>query len=384
MIFCFDINSQFEINIINKPLYTSVIDWYNKNYKLSQIDNECMKIAIAGAGVAGSYLGRLLQKKGHEIEIFESSTKENHWAVCAWGASRHMLSKFSKHAGLNFDDYILHVGKILRMDLPNNIQEFLDLKGLVTYDKHRWEHDLLEGVKITYGIKCIPETFPFKKYDYVIDCTGLHRTLLPKSKQDFIIPAYEYLVENIQGIEEFYVIGYKCARGYFWYFPLKNGMGYVGAGDIDKNYYGVGEFFKQHPEARIVKKIGRPIRLAPPKRMEPFNCGNVIGVGESIGCVFPMLGEGIIPSLLCCNILLEVFDKSDSKFDFKRYRKKVLKKFEYYDDVYRIVRLKMDGKLSTIKHIRLLMNMYRNMKKEEQRFGFEVSFDKMRRFINAL
>jgi len=33
---------------------------------------------------------------------------------------------------------------------------------------------------------------------------------------------------------------------------------------------------------------------------------------------------------------------------------------------------------------RLLMNMYRNMKKEEQRFGFEVSFDKMRRFINAL
>ncbi|MBV9666800.1 MAG: NAD(P)-binding protein, partial [Nitrososphaeraceae archaeon] len=130
-----------------------------------------MKIAIAGAGVAGSYLGCLLQKRGHKIEIFESSKKENHWAVCAWGASRHMLSKFSKEAGLNFDDYIFHVGKILRMALPNNIQEYLDLKGLVTYDKHKWEHDLLEGVKVTYGIKCIPETFPFNEYDYVIDCT---------------------------------------------------------------------------------------------------------------------------------------------------------------------------------------------------------------------
>jgi flavin-dependent dehydrogenase len=343
-----------------------------------------MKIAIAGAGVAGSYLGCLLQKRGHQIEIFESSKKENHWAVCAWGASRHMLSKFSKEAGLNFDDYIFHVGKILRMALPNNIQEYLDLKGLVTYDKHKWEHDLLEGVKITYGIKCIPETFPFNEYDYVIDCTGLHRTLLPKSKHDFIIPAYEYFVENIQGIEEFYVIGYKGARGYFWYFPLENGKGYVGAGDIDKKYYGIEEFFKLHPEARIVKKIGRPIRLAPPKRMEPFNCGNVIGVGESIGCVFPMLGEGIIPSLLCCDILLEILDKSDSKFDFRQYRKKVLQKFEYYDDVYRIVRLKMDGRLSTIKHIHLLMNMYRNMKKEEQRFGFEVSFQKMTRLVNAL
>jgi flavin-dependent dehydrogenase len=343
-----------------------------------------MKIAIAGAGVAGSYLGCLLQKRGHQIEIFESSKKENHWAVCAWGASRHMLSKFSKKAGLNFDNYIFHVGKILRMALPNNIQEYLDLKGLVTYDKHKWEHDLLEGVKITYGVKCIPETFPFNEYDYVIDCTGLHRTLLPKSKHDFIIPAYEYFVENIQGIEEFYVIGYKGARGYFWYFPLENGKGYVGAGDIDKKYYGIGEFFKLHPEARIVKKIGRPIRLAPPKRMEPFNCGNVIGVGESIGCVFPMLGEGIIPSLLCCDILLEILDKSDSKFDFRQYRKKVLQKFEYYDDVYRIVRLKMDGRLSTIKHISLLMNMYRNMKKEEQRFGFEVSFRKMTRLVNAL
>jgi flavin-dependent dehydrogenase len=343
-----------------------------------------MKIAIAGAGVAGSYLGCLLQRRGHEIEIFESSKKENHWAVCAWGASRHMLSKFSKYAGLNFDDYIFHVGKTLRMDLPNNVQEYLDLKGLVTYNKYKWEQDLLQGVKITYGIKCTPKTFPFKEYNYVIDCTGLHRTLLPRSTEDFIIPAFEYLVENVHGIEEFYVMGYKNARGYFWYFPLKDGKGYVGAGDIDKKYHGVKEFFIQHPEAKVIKKIGRPIRLSPPKRMEPFGHGNVIGVGESIGCVFPMLGEGIIPSLLCCDILLEIFDKSGSKFNLKQYRKKVLDRFDYYDDVYRIVRLKMDGKLSTIKHIQLLINMYRNMKKEEQRFGFEISFNKMTRLVNAL
>ena len=118
--------------------------------------------------------------------------------------------------------------------------------------------------------------------------------------------------------------------------------------------------------------------------MEPFNSGNVIGVGESIGCVFPMLGEGIIPSLLCCNIFLEVFDKNGSTFDFKEYRRKVLGKFRYYDDVYKIVRLKMDGKLSTVKHFNLLMNMYRNMKKEENRFGFEVSLEKMTRLVNAL
>ena len=46
-----------------------------------------MKLAIAGAGVAGSYLSRMLTNYGYEVKVFEWSSKENHWGVCAWGAS---------------------------------------------------------------------------------------------------------------------------------------------------------------------------------------------------------------------------------------------------------------------------------------------------------
>jgi flavin-dependent dehydrogenase len=343
-----------------------------------------LNFAIAGAGVAGSYLGNMLQKRGHDVEIFEASSKEQHWPVCAWGASRHMLEKFSTQAGLDFADYVFHVGHRLRMELPDDNEEYLELRGLVTYDKHRWENDLLHNMKIAYGTKCHRETFPFEKYDYVVDCTGLHRTLLPKSEQDFLIPAYEYLLEDVRGVNEFYVIGYKGAKGYFWYFPLGEGRGYMGAGDVEKRYYGIQEFFKQHPEAKVVRKIGRPIRLSPPKRMEPFKDGNVIGVGESIGCVFPMLGEGIIPSLICCDLFLDVLTDGGDYFDFEEYRRHVLDTFRYYDDVYRIVRLKMDGKLRSVRHLNLMISMYRNMKREEKRFGFEVSFDKMTRLVNAL
>src|SRR5438309_11721580 len=88
-----------------------------------------MRVAVVGAGVSGSYLGYMLQKRGHDIEIFESSRKENQWAVCAWGASRNMLTKFSHQAGLNFDDYIFHVGRTLKMDLPNHVREYLDLRS---------------------------------------------------------------------------------------------------------------------------------------------------------------------------------------------------------------------------------------------------------------
>ena len=341
-----------------------------------------MHFAIVGAGVAGSYLGNMLDRRGHCIEIFEGSTQQSHWPVCAWGASRHMLAKFSANADLEFADYILHVGKRLRMDLPQGKQEYLDLKGLVTYDKHRWEQQLLKGLKVNYGTRVDKSSFPYQDYDYVIDCTGLHRTLLPRSTDDFVIPAYEYLLDRVEGEEEFYVIGYSGAKGYFWYFPLGNGKGYMGAGDTERKYAGIDEFFERHPEAQIIKKIGRPIRLAPPKRMEPFFKDNVIGVGESIGCVFPMLGEGIIPSLICCDIFLDSLKVNS--FDTKGYRTKVLHRFDYYDDVYRIVRLKMAGKLSTIRHARLMMSMYRHMKKEEQRFGFEVTLDKMKRLVNAL
>lgn len=343
-----------------------------------------MNFAIAGAGVAGSYLGNMLQKRGHTVEIFEASKKEHHWPVCAWGASRHMLERFSNQAGLDFASYIFHVGKKLKIQLPENKGEVLDLKGLVTYNKYGWEADLLKNVKVTYGTKMTRETFAFDKYDYVIDCTGLHRSLLPKSSEDFLIPAYEYLLNNVKGADDFYVIGYKGAKGYFWYFPLEGGQAYMGAGDIEKKYYGIDAFFKQHPEAKVIKKIGRPIRLSPSKRMEPFFDGNVIGVGESIGCVFPMLGEGIIPTLICCDVFLDVLDKSSKKFDFTKYRKKVLNTFAYYDDVYKIVRLKMDGKLRTVRHFNLMMSMYRNMKREEKRFGFEISLEKMTHLVNAL
>lgn len=342
-----------------------------------------MKLAIVGAGVAGSYLANRLCRKGHDVEVFEASKEESHWPICAWGASRHMLEKFSREAGLEFSKYILHRGQRLRMDLPAEKKEYLDLKGLVTYDKKRWEKDLLSGLKVHFGKKCLRSSSELQDFAYILDCTGVHRSLLPRCEHDFIIPAYEFLIENIHSEKEFYVIGYKGARGYFWFFPLGEGMAYVGAGDIDRKYVGVSEFFQQNPNAKIIKKIGRPIRLSPPKRMQPFCDDKVIGVGESIGCVFPMLGEGIIPSLICCEIFLNILNRS-SKFDSKLYHDAVLKRFAYYDDVYRIVRLKMNDKLNMVRHLGLLISMYRNMKKEELRFGFEINFGKMKRLVNAL
>ena len=342
-----------------------------------------MKFAIVGAGVAGSFLASMLKRNGNEVEVFEWYQKDKHFPVCAWGASRHMLSHFSEMAGLNFDDYIFHVGNRIEIRLPNGKNEFLNCLGLVTYDKKKWEEDLLDGININYGVRCTHDNFPYHKYDYVFDCTGFHRSLLPKpNEKELVIPAWEYLVDNVHGANEFYILGYKRAMGYFWFFPLDNGRAYVGAGDVGRVYYGVSEFFKEQPQARILAKIGRPIRITPPTRMEPLTNDKVIGVGESVGCVFPLLGEGIIPSLICSEILLDLF--KNNEYNHKEYRKRLFKKLGYYDDVYQVIKLKMQGKLSTIRHFKLLYSLYKHMKKEEKRFGFEINMEKLVNLLNAL
>ena len=80
-----------------------------------------------------------------------------------------MIAKFSQQAGLEFSEYITHTGRTLRIDLPGNKVEYLELKGLVTYNKLKWESDLLRGVKVSYGMKCNLKSPILTEFDLVID-----------------------------------------------------------------------------------------------------------------------------------------------------------------------------------------------------------------------
>jgi flavin-dependent dehydrogenase len=342
-----------------------------------------MRIAIVGAGVGGAYLANRLHTLGHNVSIFESMKQDHHWPICAWGTSRYTLSKFSKVAGLNFNDYILHEGKTLKIKLPFDKIEYFELDGLVTFDKRKWENDLLQNSRVFYSTKCTRDTFSFDHYDYVLDCTGFHRALLPKPQKDFFVLSYEYLVDHIYAEEDFYVICNEGATGYFWYFPLEEGRAFVGVGDIRRENLDLHDFLKIHYDATILKKIGRPVRLCPPKFMEPFFCGNTIGIGESIGCVFPLTGEGIIPTLQCCDLFLNYLDNDTSEFSFWEYRHAVLRTFSYYGDAFLGWRLKMEGKLNLVRHINMLLKVYLNMKRDEKRFGFRINLPQLIRIARA-
>jgi flavin-dependent dehydrogenase len=325
-----------------------------------------LRIAVVGTGVAGAYLLNRIPSE-HQVEGFEMRAEEKWYTVCAWGTSEPFIKGLVKKAGFDFDDYVLHRGRKMIVDLGDEKLE-INLRGLVTYDKHRLTHDMIKGKKINWGAQIKEVDGNFKDFDMVVDATGLHRSLLPKVKGDLVIPSLEYQVKSKElPYDDFVIRPYENITGYWWYFPLGDGMAHVGAGDLHGRYRGeLDEFVKKY-HCEVIRRIGRPVRVTPPLRCQPFFEGKVVGVGESIGTVYPMLGEGIIPSMQCVNLFV------DNMNDKEAYRKAVLEKFAIYAKVYDFVKSKIDDKFSMMRMWPTLLSIYWYMHNNTERYGLETN-----------
>ena len=336
-----------------------------------------MRIAVVGLGVAGAYpLNRIPAE--HEVEGFEMRTEKNWYTVCAWGTSEPFIADLVKQAGFNFEDYVLHRGSRMVVDLGDEELE-IKLKGLVTYDKHRLTHDMLEGKKVHWGEQVKGANGDFQGFDVVVDATGLQRALLPKIQEDLVIPSLEYQVRSKDlPYDDFVIRPYPGLTGYWWYFPLGDGMAHVGAGDLRGRYRGELDEFVRKYNCEVVRKIGRPVRVTPPKLCEPFFDGKTVGVGESIGTVYPMLGEGIIPSMQCVNLFV------DHIGDREGYRRAVLEHFAIYAKVYEFIKAKVEDRFSLLTMWPTLLSIFWYMRNNERRYGLETRMTDFYKIVTRL
>ncbi len=324
-----------------------------------------MKIAIVGGGVAGSYTAQLL-KNNHEVVIYERQERDKFFPICAWATSLYELRQLAGKIGLNFDEYVYHVGKRMFVQVRNEIIE-IKLKGLCTFDKLRLIKDMHRDVKLFYGSKIISP--PSDGYDLVIDATGFNRVLLPRIKKDYFIPTVEYRVKYREPpFDDFYIRPIDKLSGYLWYFPLGNGIYHVGAGDYYKNHEKYLNDFLQKHRGEILMKIGRPIRITPPHLSTPILDGNIVGVGESIGTVYPILGEGIIPSMQSAEILAKHIERCS----LNEYPVDIMNYFEIFYKLFIFIKKKFSGKFRLMHDFGLLLSPIVYMKRREKRFGIEV------------
>jgi len=216
-------------------------------------------------------------------------------------------------------------------------------------------------------------------FDMVVDATGLHRSLLPRLGEDLLIPSLEYQVKSKElPYDDFVIKPYPGLTGYWWYFPLGDGVAHVGAGDLLGRYRGELDEFVRRYKCEVLRRIGRPVRVTPPKFCEPFFNGKVVGVGESIGTVYPMLGEGIIPSMQCVNLLV------DHIGDNEGYRRAVLDQFEIYAKVYKFIKAKVDGTFSLFKMWPTLLSIFWYMRSNEKRYGLETRMSEFYKIVTRL
>lgn len=335
-----------------------------------------MKIAVVGIGVAGAYLMNQLSNI-HDIHVegFERMEEKNHDAVCAWATCENVMKDYAKKCGLNFENYILHDGKKMMVDIDDNRNFDVSLKGMISYDKLKLIQDMIKGTKITFN-KVPQKDILEQDFDLIVDSTGFHRHYLPKLTDELWIPCIQYKVkydEKDIPFDDFYLKAFPSLSGYFWYFPLGNGYAHIGSGDFRRKHTNdfLESFLKKH-NCTVIKKVGRPVRITPPSKCLPFNDGKkTVGVGESIGTVYPLLGEGIIPSTICADIFINNMD------NLSDYYNKVLIQFKIYSLVYNFIRLKIANQFNIFTNFIDLLKIYNHMKKQENRYGMKIDMMNM-------
>lgn len=283
-----------------------------------------MKIAIAGAGVTGSYLYRLLARRGDEVRLFEKGPDTRCGiSSCAWGTSKG-FSDLVREAGLepstyilNRSDHVLIDGMRIRVDL-------------ITFDKPRFIGDLRKGAEIEHGA---PEA---REYDRVIDCTGVSRAFLPPFRDDVVLGCIQYRVRTSRPLENEIRLR---AIGYSWCFPLSAGEYHIGCGSLVLDPRMVLEelgWLGDHPSGmEVVCGCRERIRIAAPQYSRPYvvrgeGC-EIWGVGEAVGCVAPLAGDGIVPGMRSVRLLMEHWN------DPTAYTRALLKEFRWMKAERRVI-----------------------------------------------
>ncbi|KXA90158.1 hypothetical protein AKJ61_01310 [candidate division MSBL1 archaeon SCGC-AAA259B11] len=124
--------------------------------------------------------------------------------------------------------------------------------------------------------------------------------------------------------------------GLLWVFPQGKDRAKVGCGDFKLNPRTEVKSYLSEKDHKLLKEISAKVRVIPPSHSKPFYVSgspSVLGVGESIGTISPLSGEGIHPSLVCADIFLVAF-KGEKNLErvAQKYESKVLKKYRWADE----------------------------------------------------
>ncbi len=252
-----------------------------------------MKIAIAGAGLAGSYIYRLLRRRGdHDVEIFDIRHRIACGIhPCGYGVD-HNFDALARRAGLDPLRYVLH--------RPAGRRGYLESVPVRTtvfmIEKPQLIRDLLGDAEVIY------EPVDTARYDLVVDATGEARAYAPPLRDDLKARVIQWRVRTKKPAK----LAFRPTRGvpgYAWGMPLSSdGLDtHVGGGCRAGVRYSSRKLtkpaFEELEVERVICACGAFIRLSGPD-FDNIVHGNVWSVGEAAGLVGPVTGAGNVYAML--------------------------------------------------------------------------------------
>lgn len=241
------------------------------------------KVAVVGAGPAGAYLASLLRDGGYRVVVFESLPR---LAVkpCGWGVPytiEEVIKLPSDCILTEVHGYKVFVDEELAKESEGSKYGYIvDKEGIL-------EH-FLEGVELTR--KSVRKLEELEGFDLVVDARGFPAYTGRKAN------ALQAVVEGLGGTDHIEVHLLTGFVGYAWIFPLGGSKAKAGVG-------GLTSFETLRAYLRWLLRLhGNPdIR-----RVEGASiaAGGIIWekgavrVGEALGAVLPLSGEGIRPGML--------------------------------------------------------------------------------------
>ncbi len=294
-----------------------------------------MRIAIAGAGMSGAFLYNLLKEAGMvEVDIFDKQRRSRCGIrPCAWGFApsseyRRLVSRVLDPG--QFEMYHSDFMHIDGVKIPADI---------ITFDKSALLRGLLEGVDVKY-VPLDPT-----KYDRVIDATGVDRAFLgPIENNDLIADLIQYRVKSEEPLDPYFR---TSTLGYEYCFPLGSNQYHVGKGSIKIDVSDFKPFGDENSKVSVVCKCPSRLRLASPYYSQPFVLNSkIVGMGESIGTVAPLGGDGNPYSMQCAEMLVENWDDLDA------YTKAILGRFDWMRKERQAIEKLWSGKMPSMNDAR--------------------------------
>jgi flavin-dependent dehydrogenase len=207
-------------------------------------------------------------------------------------------------------------------------------------------------------------------YDRVVDATGVERAYLgPIAEGDFVADLCQHRVQAEREQDTWINIS---SAGYGWCFPLRKGEFHIGYGNLPPHFAEGQEAIKGSLDGvRIKCHCLSRIRMASPFYSQPFVKGTIVGVGESIGTVGPLGGDGNLYSMQCTEMLVQDWD------DLGKYQRDVLKVFDWMRKERAALERIVSGSRATLGDIRMFVQHCR-------RVGFGVGPVAAMRFLSRM